>query len=335
MYDTAGMTLAGLGDINGDGFDDLAIGTTNNDQGGSYAGKVYIVFGRSDGWARDVDLSDSDASIIGMESMHYIGVSISRAGDVNGDGYDDFLIGSYKSKAYLFMGKSEGWSNDMGVSNADSTFESATGYDYMGEVVSGGGDVNRDGYSDIVIAATRNSEFTSYAGKIFLFLGRPDGFDNVVSPSSADATFYGEGAGNMTGRALKCDGDVNSDGYDDIILSSSYYGIGGMGRGKTYLILGRETGWEKGVNLVNADASWVGEKGGDYSGYSITFTGDYNIDGYHDIMISSYTFETDSYRPGKVYFIPGRGDGWETNVSLEDVELSILGETDFDCFGRG
>ncbi|MGA1819483.1 MAG: putative Ig domain-containing protein [Thermoplasmatota archaeon] len=334
-YDSAGTTLASLGDVNGDGFDDLAIGTVNHDGGGQLnTGKVYIIFGKAVGWEKNVPLANSDASIVGQESMHYIGISVSSAGDVNGDGFDDILLGSFKSKAYLFMGKEEGWSNPIGVSNADTIFQSATGYDYMGETVSGGGDLNGDGFDDIVISATRNSEFTSYAGKVYVYFGGSEGFDETVSPASADATYFGEGISNMTGKVLKSDGDVNSDGFDDILISSIYYGIGGYGRGKTYLVLGKSEGWETGVNLVDADASWIGENGGDYSGYALSFVDDYNADGYGDLMISAYTYSQDGIRPGKVYFIPGRVQGWETNVSLSSIDVSMIGESDYDCFGK-
>jgi hypothetical protein len=335
-YDAAGSTLAGLGDINGDGFDDLAIGSTGNDDGGVSAGKVYIIFGKASGWETDVSLSDIDSTIIGTEATFYFSTTMSTAGDVNGDALNDLIVGSYKSKAFLFLGNAtmSRWTSGLEAGDADTIFEGETYYDYTGDGVAGGGDLNDDGYSDVVIGSTRNSDGGSYAGKVHIFFGKPDGFDAEVSVSSSDASYLGEGPVNMTGKVLHSRGDVNSDGYDDLLISSTYYGVGAPYRGKTYLVLGKASGWSQDVSLSNADASWMGEDRNDYAGCSAVMIGDQNSDGYDDIMIGAYMAENGDESPGKAYIIRGRESGWEQNISLSQVPLSLVGEAHIDYLGK-
>ena len=93
-YDYAGYTVSGAGDVNGDGFDDLLIGAYVDDDSGVNAGQTYLILGKASGWAMDTDLSAADASFRGEDSSDYSGIALSGAGDVNGDGFDDIIIGA-------------------------------------------------------------------------------------------------------------------------------------------------------------------------------------------------------------------------------------------------
>ncbi len=107
LLDEAGASVSGTGDVNGDGFDDIIIGAYGNDEGGSGAGQTYLIFGRSTGWSMDTDLSSVDASFIGETAGDRLWRS-SGTCDVNGDGFDDILIGA-------------NW-NDEGGSKAGQTY---------------------------------------------------------------------------------------------------------------------------------------------------------------------------------------------------------------------
>ena len=93
--DWSGRSVAGAGDVNGDGLDDILIGTPNDEDGGNYAGQTYLILGRgAANWGMDYDLSDADASFWGEDEEDFSGFSVAGAGDVNGDGLDDILIGA-------------------------------------------------------------------------------------------------------------------------------------------------------------------------------------------------------------------------------------------------
>ena len=97
--DQSGKTVAGAGDVNGDGYDDLLIGAFLNDDAHINAGQVYLIFGRSSGWTMDIDLSKANASFVGEERDDQAGIDAAGVGDVNNDGYDDIVIGAYRNDA--------------------------------------------------------------------------------------------------------------------------------------------------------------------------------------------------------------------------------------------
>ncbi len=111
-FDRPGWSVAPAGDVNGDGYDDILIGASGDDDGGNSAGQTYLILGKTTGWAMDTDLSAADASFWGEDTYDYSGWSVAPAGDVNGDGYDDILIGAYQDddggsdagQTYLILG---------------------------------------------------------------------------------------------------------------------------------------------------------------------------------------------------------------------------------------
>ena len=104
--DVSGNSVSYAGDVNGDGYDDLIIGAYGNDEGGTKAGQSYLIFGKPDGWSMDINLSNANASFFGESADDESGRSVSYAGDVNGDGYDDMIIGAYADEGGIDIGQS-------------------------------------------------------------------------------------------------------------------------------------------------------------------------------------------------------------------------------------
>jgi len=322
--DTFRKSISGAGDVNGDGFEDILIGASGNDEGGENAGKAYLILGRSTGWKIDMDLSSSDASFIGETEDDRLGESVSGVGDVNGDGYDDILIGASANKedwpgtvqAYLFLGRSTGWNLGMNMSNANASFIGASGIP-----ISGAGDVNGDGYDDILFGFEDYDDRRSNVGKTYLVLGRATGWSMNMNLSSSDAMFIGEEAADRSGCSVSGAGDVNGDGYDDILIGAKDYGIG-----QTYLVLGRAIGWKRDMDLSSGDASFIGEGGGDNSGFSVSGAGDVNGDGYDDILIGAHLNDEEKRSAGQTYLILGRATGWKMDMDLSLSDASFIGE---------
>jgi hypothetical protein len=165
--------------------------------------------------------------------------------------------------------------------------------------------VNGDGYDDILVGARRNDDGGLDAGKTYLVLGKASGWAMDMNLTDADASFYGENGGDYSGFSVAGAGDVNSDGYDDILIGAFENCEAGDTTGQTYLILGKASGWTTDINLSNADASFCGEEWGDQSGWSVAGGGDVNGNGADDMLIGAYCKASGGRNAGKAYVIFG------------------------------
>ncbi|MGA1847846.1 MAG: integrin alpha, partial [Thermoplasmatota archaeon] len=259
QWNYAGIALDGAGDVNGDGFDDIIISAARG------PGKTYLIFGRRSGWKMNMNLVYSNASFIGEGTSDQSYRGLSGVGDVNNDGYDDFVIGAtwnsaggnVAGQAYLILGRSSGWSNNESLANVNASFIGEEAGDLAGNCVSGGGDINGDGYDDIIIGAYQNDDGGGNAGKVYIIYGRSSGWSMDVDLSLANASFIGP-SGTGQGKALSMAGDINGDGYEDILISSDQDSGGGLGHGRAFLVFGGSNLGHN-VSLYNANASFVGQ----------------------------------------------------------------------------
>ena len=256
------------------------------------------------------------------------------------DGFRDFLIGALNNdeadtnagQAYLWLGRSQGWTTDTDLSSADASFLGENAHDGV-YTVEGVADVNGDGFDDFVVGSGGNSENGQAAGQVYLILGHAGGWYQDASLAEADASFLGEHPSDSAGGSLASVGDVNGDGLNDILLGVPHNSEGGAYAGQAYLVFGRQSGWLMDVVLDQADASFVGEAEGDWAGYSLDGTGDINGDGLDDIVIGAKRNSEAWDRAGQVYLILGRIQGWGVDTILSDADASYLGEGALDYAG--
>ncbi|MFA6028179.1 MAG: integrin alpha, partial [Patescibacteria group bacterium] len=241
--DNAGISVSSAGDVNGDGYDDILIGASGNDDGGDSAGATYLIYGQA---ASLTSASLSTAvEFSGEAATDLSGDSISLAGDVNGDGYDDILIGAYNNDnggsnagaAYLIYGQAAQLTS-VSLSTAVEFTGEAAG-DYAGDSVSSAGDVNNDGYDDIITGAYGNDDGGSVAGATYLIYGQQAALASVSLSTIIE--FTGEAAGDISGFSVSSAGDVNNDGYDDIITGAYGNDDGGSMAGAAFLVYGQTT----------------------------------------------------------------------------------------------
>jgi len=324
--DQVGMSIAGIGDVNGDGFDDLAMGSFYNVEGGKEAGQVYVVLGSAERIGESVDLGDVDASFLGRP-RDWLGFRLAGKGDVNGDGLDDLSLGApghdvNRGRAYLVFGGHDDWEMDSYVSDLECSYQGEADEDYFGVSSSIVGDVDGDGLDDWVIGASGNDTPYSGSGRVYLLYGRTQGWaDDGAILDHADVVFDGEGGDNYLGAFSAGLGDFNADGFSDFATSAHWNDDGGSDAGQTYLLLGRRAGWEGGpLSTSDADVSLAGEDPEDYLGPTFQ-GGDLDGDGFADLVTSAPNNSDVHDEAGEVYVVYGSACwdvDWDGHDSCSD-----------------
>ncbi len=274
-FSYAGYSVAGLGDIDDDGLADVAIGSPYSSVGGTYTGAAYVALGGGElaAGGGELDLADADAILYGAQQQQYFGFSLDGAGDVNGDGLDDVLVGAggLSAQSYIFHGPVNG---ELDILDADVQLTGSSS-SYAGRAVSAAGDTNSDGYDDVIIGAYYSSSGT---GAAYLFRG-PLTADRTFP--DADATLNGEASFSYAGYAVSGAGDIDGDGGSDLLVGAPY---ASSSSGKAYLVSGTVSGT---VSLADAAAIISGAAGYSWMGASLAGPGDVTGDGYDDLLIGA------------------------------------------------
>jgi len=361
--DGLGDSVSGAGDVNGDGFDDIIVGASGYDvTGANNEGAAYIFFGASDlnGTKSLGEGQSADITILGKASGDRLGAggSASGAGDINGDGFDDIIVGALHNDdggggneggaAYVFFGASNlSGTKSLGAgASADITFlGKGGGYDYLGSRVAGAGDVNGDGFDDIIVAAYLNSEGSAgtYAGAAYIFFGASNlsGTKDLGGAASADVTVLGKANNDRLGMGgVSGAGDINDDGFDDVIIGANYNDDGGASNeGAAYIFFGSSTlsGTKSLGGGQSADVTILGKETSSNLGRGVSGTGDVNADGIPDVIVGAYN--NDDCAAGSncgaayVFFGSTTLSGTkDTGASDEDV--TILGKGAGDNLGN-
>ncbi len=286
--DELGGSVSAAGDVDGDGYADLIIGASYGNDGGNDAGEAYVIWGQAskdygtkgddDRWVIDTtNLGDAGFIIQGDAEYEFFGGSVSAAGDINGDGYADLIIGAlrvdnYTGEAYVIWGQA---SRQYGTEVTKTDTEGATyvrrvvdttslgdaGFiiqgdataDSLGNSVSAAGDIDGDGYDDLIVGARNGDDGGSNAGEAYVIWGQASkeygtkvttgAHDRWVvdTTSLGDAGFiiHGDEGGDRFGSSVSAAGDVNGDGYADLIVGARWGDDGGGNAGEAYVIWGQ------------------------------------------------------------------------------------------------
>jgi hypothetical protein len=295
-----GYSVASAGDVNGDGYADVIAGAPDYDNGQSDEGRAFVYHGSATGlsttpnWTAESDQAGAD-----------YGVSVATAGDVNGDGYADVIVGAYyyasgqsfEGRAFVYHGSAAGLST-----TPDWTAESDQGFAYFGISVGTAGDVNGDGYADVIVGAYFYDNGQSQEGRAFVYHGSAAGLSTTpdwTAESNQDFAYFGRSVGTA--------GDVNGDGYADVIVGAYEFDNGQLDEGRAFVYHGSATGlsttsdWTAESNQVNA-----------YFGRSVGTAGDVNGDAYADAIVGAFYYDNGQSDEGRALVYHGSAAGLST-----------------------
>jgi hypothetical protein len=257
--DWLGRSVAGAGDVNGDGYPDLVVGAYGDDNTGDGAGSARVFSGANGAVLYTFD---------GQAAGDGFGFAVSGAGDVNGDGRADILVGAFQNDS---TGNNAGAAYIYSGANGSLlyTFNGDSAGDNFGWAVSNIGDVNGDDHDDVAVGAPYDDDNGSLSGSMRVFSG---------SDGSILYTLIGDQAGDLLGSSIGKIGDVDGDGHPDIIAGAYLADPNGSAAGMARVFSGANG---------NSLYTFIGDKSGNYFGVSVSGAGDVNHDGRADVIVGS------------------------------------------------
>lgn len=296
------------GDVNGDGYDDVIVGAAR------YAGtgRAWLFYGGPNG------LQKTPAwTVAGSASGATFGSAVGTAGDVNRDGYDDFLVGAQESfgyfgRAYLYMGSPSGPSTSPAATLAPDRVA------LFGVRVGTAGDVNGDGYGDIFVGAPWYNGLGS-GGAAYVYYGSPSGIVTSTYWLRTGSSEFGSGVSGAK--------DMNHDGYSDFIVGELY-------GGHAYLFLGSSSG-------LSTTPAWTVTGSNGNFGYPVASAGDVNHDGNPDIFVGAFNYSGPENAEGQISLYLGNGVSattapvWTTEGNQANASLGWIADGIGDVNGDG
>ena len=340
---TAGRSVASAGDVNGDGFMDVIMGG---------AGESYVVFGKASGFAPSINLANLNGTTGFKLSGAPVGLSVASAGDVNGDGIADLIMGAptagphgtNSGATYVVFGKASGFAANIDLSSLDGT----TGFklsgvatnDLTGFSVASAGDINGDGFSDLIVGApgVGNS-----SGAAYVVFGKASGFAANVDLANLDGTtgfkLSGVTSKDYSSRSVASAGDVNGDGFSDLIVGAQGADSGGNNRGAGYVIFGHASGFAANIDLSSLDGNsgfeLVGVTDFDETGLSVASAGDVNHDGFADLIVGADGVDKNADNAGASYVVFGSLPNYSVSLAGTKASQTLAGGNFDDTLDGG
>jgi hypothetical protein len=295
-----GFSVASAGDVNGDGFSDVIVGAYGFDNGETNEGRAFVYHGSASGLSTTPNWTAESNQVNAQ-----FGYSVASAGDVNGDGFSDVIVGARffdnpeldEGRAFVYHGSASGLST-----TPNWTAESNQAFAEFGVSVASAGDVNGDGFSDVIVGAYGFDNGETNEGRAFVYHGSASGLS-----TTPNWTAESNQAGALFGFSVASAGDVNGDGFSDVIVGARLFDNGQTDEGRAFVYHGSASG-------LSTTPNWTAESNQAFAefGYSVASAGDVNGDGFSDVIVGAYRFDNGETDEGRAFVYHGSASGLST-----------------------
>jgi len=312
--DYMGWSIASAGDVDGDNKGDLIIGADGRDHILDTTGTAYLLRGRDLDESGLIYINEISTSLMGTSQGEKAGVSVASAGDVDGDGLDDLLIGAKGNQemgpevgaAYLVLAQDINFYDPTELPQIGYQFLGENPLDEAGSAVAGVGDINADGRDDFLIGAPSSVYNHQGMGTVYGIFGEAMSSQQYLL-SNAPIVIEGLFPQDHTGHAVSAAGDIDQDGFMDISISSPSLYFHNHG-GAVYVIKGSQIHQGGSFSVQDADFVFKGENGGDMLGFSLGFAGDVYGNGSQALLIGAPAYDGSGEDRGQSYLITNFSD---------------------------
>jgi hypothetical protein len=334
----AHFSAVATGDVNGDGYADLIAASTWFSNGHSNEGKVFVWHGSSSGLGANGTPANADWTAESNVVVGLFGTSVTT-GDVNGDSYDDLVIGASalsngqtsEGRTFVYLGSSSGLGVNGTPANADWMGESnQASASWGGTVICG--DFNGDSYADLGIGAGNYDNGQTDEGAVFVFLGSSTGLGTNGNPTNADWFAQAEQDSARLGGSLGV-GFLNGDGYEDLAMAAFQYDNGQTDEGLVMVFLGSSTGL--GAGGIPGNADWLAEADQTSASMGRLASGDANTDGYDDLLVGVKDFDNGQMDEGVAFVWYGSTSGLGMNGIPSNADTTLQSDQASAGFGNG